>query len=427
MSIAYLVNQYPQTSQSFIRREIEALESQGRAVARYTVRGVDQPLVDAGDRAERDRTRVVLGVGGRGLAGAMLREAFTRPAAFARALRLAVRLGRPSDRGVAVHLVYLAEACVLRGWLASAGVAHVHAHFGTNSTAVAALCRALGGPPFSFTVHGPEEFDSPRALGLGEKVRRSAFVVAISEFTRSQVYRWADHADWSKVHVVRCGLDPSYLDGSGPVPPTATNRLACVGRLAEQKGPLLLVEAAGRLRDRGVDFELVLVGDGPMRGEVERLIARLGLGDRVRLAGWMSKAEVRDVLIGSRAMVLPSFAEGLPVVLMEALALGRPVITTYVAGIPELVEPGGSGWLVPPGSVDDLVDAMASALAASPADLERMGRAGAARVAARHDAATEAAKLARLFDGGHDAPAVPMTPRPAPAALAPPVAAAGPA
>jgi len=399
LKIAYLVNQYPQTSQSFIRREIEALEARGRPVLRYTLRAVDQPLVDAGDRAERDRTRAVLGVGGGGLALALAREAAGRPSAFARALRLAVGLGRPSERGVGVHLIYLAEACVLRRWLAEAGVGHVHAHFGTNSTAVAALCRALGGPPFSFTVHGPEEFDSPRALGLGTKVRLASFVAAISEFTRSQVYRWADHADWPKVHVVRCGLDPSYLDGPGPEPPSATDRLACVGRLAEQKGPLLLVEAAGRLRDRGVEFRLTLVGDGPMRGEVERLIGRLGLGDRVRLAGWMSKAEVRRELIDSRAMVLPSFAEGLPVVLMEALALGRPVITTYVAGIPELVVPGESGWLVPPGSVDDLAEAMASALAASPSELARMGRIGSARVAARHDAAAEALKLAALIDG----------------------------
>jgi len=411
LSIAYLVNQYPQTSQSFIRREIEALEAQGRPVLRYTLRAVDQPLVDEGDRAERDRTRVVLGVGAVGLTLALAREAIRSPSAFAAALKLARELGRPSERGAGVHLIYLAEACVLRRWLSEAGVGHVHAHFGTNSTAVAALCRALGGPPFSFTVHGPEEFDSPKALSLGVKVRLASFVAAISEFTRSQVYRWADHVDWPRVHVVRCGLDPSYLDGRGPEPPSSSRRLVCIGRLAEQKGQLLLVEAAGKLRDRGEDFELILVGDGPMRGEVEGLIGRLGLGDRVRLAGWMSKAEVRRELVGCRAMVLPSFAEGLPVVLMEALALGRPVITTYVAGIPELVVPGESGWLVPPGSVDDLVGAMSSALAAPTSELERMGRIGSARVAERHDAAAEARKLAGLIDGRPGPPPAVVAPR----------------
>jgi glycosyltransferase involved in cell wall biosynthesis len=397
LRIAYLVNQYPQTSQSFIRREIEALEAGGTEVLRYTIRPVDQPLVDAGDEAERQKTRAVLKVGAVGLAMGLIRMALTHPKAFFDAFMLTIQFGRPSERGLLVHLIYLAEACVLTGWLKSSEVTHLHAHFGTNSTTIAALCRALGGPPFSFTVHGPEEFDSPRALGLGEKIRRASFVLGISEFTRSQLYRWADHADWTKIHVVHCGLDPSYLDGSGPVAPTSSRTLLCIGRLVEQKGPLLLVEAAGKLRDRGVDFSLVLVGDGPMRGEVERLIDRLKLMDRVRLAGWLSKAAVRQALIESRAMVLPSFAEGLPVVIMEALAIGRPVITTYVAGIPELVVPGESGWLVPAGSVDDLVEALAQAMAATPEELERMGRAGSKKVAARHDAAIEAGKIAGLI------------------------------
>ncbi len=407
MRIAYLINQYPQTSHSFIRREIEALEASGTEVLRYTVRPVKQPLVDPGDEAERQKTRAVLAVGPIGLALGLLKMAVTRPRAFVQASKLAIRFGKPSERGLIVHLIYLAEACVLTGWLEEARVEHVHAHFGTNSTTIAALCRALGGPPFSFTVHGPEEFDSPRALALGEKVRWASFVCGISEFTRSQLYRWADHADWPKVHVVRCGLDPSYLGGQGPIAARESRRLICVGRLVEQKGPLLLVEAAGKLRDRGVDFELILVGDGPMRGEVERLIERLKLGDRVKLAGWMSKAEVRQALIESRAMVLPSFAEGLPVVLMEALALGRPVITTYVAGIPELVTPGETGWLVPAGSLDDLVEAMARAMAASTEELERMGRIGSSRVAARHDARIEAGKIAGLIRGaGQARPAV---------------------
>ncbi len=399
MRIAYLINQYPQTSHSFIRREIEALEASGTEVLRFTIRPVVDPLVDAGDEAERQKTRAVLSVGGPGLALSLLRMALTRPRRFARAAVEAFRFGRRSERGLPIHFIYLAEACVLTGWLDASKVEHVHAHFGTNSTTIATLCRVLGGPPYSFTVHGPDEFDSPRAHWLAEKVRLASFVLAISDFTRSQLYRWADFADWSKIHVVRCGLDPSYLDGSGPLPPGSSRRLLCVGRLAEQKGQLLLVEAAGLLRDRGVDFELVLVGDGPLRGPIERLIDRLRLGDRVRLTGWMSKPEVRQALIESRAMVLPSFAEGLPVVFMEALALGRPVITTNVSGIPELVIPGESGWLVTPGTVDELVEVMAEALAASPEELERMGRVGSARVARRHDATIEAAKISQLIRG----------------------------
>ena len=167
-------------------------------------------------------------------------------------------------------------------------------------------------------------------------------------------------------------MDAAYLaPASAPLPDAP--RLVCVGRLAEQKGQLVLVQAAARLRDQGVPFELVLVGDGPMRAEIERLIARLDLGGHIRIAGWLDGAGVRREILASRALVLPSFAEGLPVVLMEALALGRPVISTYVAGIPELVRPRIDGWLVPPGSVEDLAEALREALAAPASRLERMG------------------------------------------------------
>jgi colanic acid/amylovoran biosynthesis glycosyltransferase len=307
-------------------------------------------------------------------------------------------MGRRSQRGAARHLIYLAEAALLRRRLAACGVQHLHAHFGTNASAVAMLCRLLGGPPYSLTIHGPEEFDAPGPLALGEKIRHAAFAVAISHFTRSQLCRWCAAADWPKIHVVRCGLDEVFLSAAG-TPAPRRPRLVTVGRLAEQKGQLLLVEAAARLRDRGLDFELVIVGDGPMRVELERLINQSDLQGRVRITGFLDNQAVRRELEAARAMVLPSFAEGLPVVLMEAMALGRPVIATHIAGIPELVEPGRSGWLVPAGAVEPLVEAMAEALAADPDELDRMGRAGAARAVRQHDAAAEAGKLAGLIAG----------------------------
>lgn len=395
MRIAYLVNQYPRTSHSFIRREILALEALGDEVLRFSIRRAEEALVSAADREEGARTRVILERGPGRLALAMGAQALRRPAAFARALRLAVRVGWRSERGLARHLAYLGEACVLVGWLRR-GVEHLHAHFGTNPAAVAMLCRELGGPPYSFTVHGPREFDKPEYLGLAEKIGRAAFVVAISNFGRSQLWRWARHRDWHKVKLVRCGLGEDLL-GAPPSAVPAEPRLVCVARLCEQKGHLLLVEAAARMAAEGVEFEIVLVGDGPLRGPVEERLRALGLERRVRLAGWMSAERVRQAILDSRAMLLPSFAEGLPVVLMEALALGRPVITTSIAGIPELVEPGVNGWLVPAGSVEALVGAMRAALEAPPERLQEMGRAGAAIVARRHDAAREARTLSELF------------------------------
>lgn len=171
----------------------------------------------------------------------------------------------------------------------------------------------------------------------------------------------------------------------------------CVGRLSEEKGQLLLIEAAHRLVSEAADLKLVLVGDGHLRGDVEELIEKLELRSHVEITGWASSDQVRREILNSRALVLPSFAEGLPVVIMEALALGRPVISTFVAGIPELVQPGVCGWLVPAGSIDPLVSAMRKALHMPVLQLEEMGRAGAVRVAELHDVRTEAEKLARLF------------------------------
>ena len=396
LRIAYLVNRYPLTSHSFIRREILAVEAHGVEVLRFSLRPPDQELVSEADRQELARTRAVLDAGITGHAAAGVAVALRNPLALARAFAVAVRLGWRSDRGLLRHLVYLAEACVLARWLRREHADHVHAHFGTNSAAVALLCREVGGPSYSFTVHGPEEFDRPELLRLDEKIRRAAFVVAISTFGRAQLYRWSRFEDWSKVHVVRCGLEQALLEAPRSAVPEAP-RLICVARLTEQKGHMLLLEAAETLAGQGLSFEMVLAGDGPLRGAIEDRIARSGLTGRVRVTGWLGAPQVREAILASRAMVLPSFAEGIPVVLMEALALGRPVIATWIAGIPELVEPDASGWLVPAGSPEALVQAMRAALEAPAARLTAMARAGAARVARDHDVRTEAGKLVTLF------------------------------
>ena len=195
---------------------------------------------------------------------------------------------------------------------------------------------------------------------------------------------------------MHCGLEEAFYDGA-PLQPTAAPRLVCVGRLCEAKGQLLLLDAAARLAARGIPFELILAGDGPMRGELEALIRRHGLAHQVRITGWISSADVRREILAARAMVLPSFAEGLPVVIMEAMALRRPVLSTYVAGIPELVRPRETGWLFPAGSIESLAEAMQDCLARSAEELRAMGDAAYRRVLSRHSIDVEAAKLANLF------------------------------
>ena len=397
MTIAYLVNQYPKVSHSFIRREIAGVEVGGITVKRFSIRSCGSELVDEVDKLEQELTKTVLKeIGKVGLLFALIGTAITRPVRFLSALWLMLQVGWHSERGLLRHFAYLAEACVLLRWFEDLGIAHVHSHFGTNSTTVAMLCCALGGPPYSFTVHGPEEFDKAQAIALTEKINRSAFVVAISSFGKSQLYRWCEHEQWSKIHVVHCGVDKLFLN-QPHVPIPDQPRLVCVGRLSEQKGHLLLVEAANRLAAEGLSFKLVFVGDGPLRPEIETLITQYKLQDHIEITGWASNSEVQQQILASRALVLPSFAEGLPVVIMESLALSRPVISTYVAGIPELVEPETCGWLVPSGSVEALTSAMQTALQLPVEKLEQMGQVGAERVAEQHDAAIEASKLAALF------------------------------
>jgi colanic acid/amylovoran biosynthesis glycosyltransferase len=395
--IAYLVNQYPTTSHSFIRREILALEEQGAEVDRYSIRSTDGRYVDAQDAKEAAKTTVLLGNWSR-MMGAVGRIAAKNPARFANAVGMSHRFACQSDRGLVPHAAYLAEACVLLEHLQANRVEHLHAHFGTNSAAVAALCRVLGGPPYSFTVHGPEEFDRAAVLSLGEKISGASFVVAISEYGRSQLYRLVERQHWDKICIVRCGLQKDLLERV-VTPVSGNNRFVCVGRLHEQKGQFILLDAARALKARGLDFRITLVGDGPLRSEMQTRINALGLSEEVRIAGWLTEQQVIGELEESAALVLPSFAEGLPVVIMEAFALGRPVVSTYVAGIPELVEPGVNGWLVPAGSVEALAQCMSDVMATDNRTLSEMGGRGKTAVQVRHDIARSGARLLDLMKG----------------------------
>lgn len=397
LRVAYLVNQYPKVSHSFIRREILALERQGVDVVRIAVRGWDAPLADPADERERSVTHYLLRGG---VFGALLdcaRAAMTRPGRLAAALRQTFVLALNADRPAPFHFVYLVQAARLALWLGEMDVDHLHAHFGTNPAEVALLAHIIGGQPYSFTVHGPDEFDRGVYLHLDAKIAHAKFVAAVNSFTRSQLMRRSRQEDWHRIKVVHCGLDALFAEAKVPDVDPDNRQFVCVGRLCEQKGQLLLVEAFARLIDRYPEARLVLAGDGEMREEIEARIATLGIGARVRITGWISEAQVRDEITAARAMILPSFAESLPVVIMEAMALRRPVISTFVAGIPELVVPAETGWLVAAGSVTAIVGALEACLATDAAGLKEMGDRARARVLERHSADREAQRLLTFF------------------------------
>ena len=394
MRIAYLVNCYPAPSHSFVRREIAGVEAAGLTVLRYSIRPAPSALPDPRDAAERDVTTTVLALGAFALIGAFCVEVITHPLGFLRASGRAVAMARASWGSAWRQLAYLAEAAWLcRDWRGQ-GVDHVHAHFGTNPTAVARLAHAWGGPRYSFTVHGPDEFDAPGAIDLGGKIADGAFVAGISSYGRSQLMRWSAPEDWRKIKVVRCGVDRAFLEPACAPPDNAT--LCCVARLGPQKGLHILIDAVAQVAAEQPDLRVVIVGDGPLRAQLEAQAKTLGVSDHIIFAGVAGGEAVRQHLLDARAFVLPSFAEGLPVVLMEALALRRPVITTWVAGIPELVD-SKVGWLSPAGDVQALARAIRVALDTPAQKLAAMGDAGRKRVCTAHDADANGAQLADLI------------------------------
>ncbi|ETX27781.1 glycosyltransferase [Roseivivax isoporae] len=397
MRLGYLTGEYPRASDTFIQREVAGLRALGHVVETCTVRRTGpEHLVGPEQRSEQAGTFHVLEAARRParLARAHLRW-MRRPGRYLRALALAWRTAPEGWRGALWQAFYFAEAGVLADHLARRGVSHLHNHIAEASCTVAMLASALSGIPYSFTIHGPGIFFAPERWRIDEKAARAAFVACISDYARAQLMCFAAPEHWGRLHVVHCGVTPDIYAG-GPRGRGAD--LLFVGRLARVKGVALLLRAVAALAERVPDLHLTLIGDGPDRAGLEAEARALGIAERCTFLGYRGQAEVAEALGHADLFVLPSFAEGVPVVLMEAMAAGLPVVTTRIAGVPELVEDGVSGLLVAPGDAGRLADALARLLA-DPGERARMGAAGRARVAAEHDAAIEAARLAALFEG----------------------------
>ena len=300
------------------------------------------------------------------------------------------------------QLFYFAEAIALWEHAKRVGSRHLHAHLANVAADICWLAADFGNSAggasnwrWSFTMHGPTELFEVDRFNLGRKVANADLIVCISDFTRSQLMYLSEPDHWAKMKVVHCGAD---LARYPLVPPRRGPGFVvlCVARLAAQKGLEVLLSAVKLVADRGIDIRLTLVGEAPMRPRLGRRAERLGITDRVTLTGAVGQDEMANYYAGADIFCLPSFAEGVPVVLMEAMASGRPVVATRIAGVPELVEDGVSGLLVAPGNADDLARALEH-LAISPPDRERMGAAGRKRVVEDFDAGKCAAQLARLF------------------------------
>ncbi len=397
--IAYLTSCYPAVSHTFIQREILAVRAAGVTVHTLSIRrpAADDPRSQV-DRAELEATYYVLPPRWGRLLAAHARTIITRPLRYVAALGFALAKRPPGLRALLWQLFYFVEAVCVWHELRRRGVRHVHVHFAMACASVAMIANRLGDLTYSMTVHGPAVFYEACHYRLRDKVKRAAMVACISDFCRSQVMSFADPADWHKLQVVHCGVDPTDYTPRPEAPPAEPGRLHLlnVARLSPVKGHDVLLQAIADLRDRDCDVTCTIIGDGPERARLERRSRDLGVDSRVQFTGVVDQDRIQTHYDQADVFVLPSFAEGVPVVLMEAMAKGLPVITTRVMGIPELVDDGVSGLLVPPGRSDRLVEAIRT-LAHDVETRKRMGREGRDRVCREYDVRQSGTQLVDLF------------------------------
>ena len=399
--ILYFAMEYPRATDTFIQREIAGLRHHGVTVESSAVhRPADSHIVGDEQRSERDRTTYVSSAPVdivRAHLGLLIRS----PKRYLRALSLARETSRDGVVGHSKQLQYFAGAGVLAAHMRRQKFDHLHSHFGDVSTSVAMIASVLAGIPFSFTLHGPGVFFEAHTWRLDKKIELASFVSCISWFCRSQAQLLSTESSASKLHIVHCGVDPDrYTDRSQEpslaASPDSGPRLGFVARLDHVKGLTVLLEAVAQVRLDYPGVHLEIAGDGPQRAAFEARAHELGLTDNVTFLGYVSQSAVAELLGRTDVYVLPSFAEGVPVGLMEAQASGLPVVATQVGGVSELVVNGETGFLCAPGDVSGLVERI-STLAGDSSLRRRMGAAGRNRVAAEFSSLGEAARLALLF------------------------------
>lgn len=361
MRIAYITGQYPRATDTFIQREVFALRNRGVEVYTFSVRPTgNEHIVGPEQQMEQSRTYYVLPISPLRLLLTHIWLLIQQPIRYLKTVKLACFTCQPGLRGILYQLFYFAEAGVVAREMQSKKLQHLHNHSPQSSGTVTMLAAAMGGFTFSLTLHGPYVFFEAEKWCLGEKLKRALFTSCISHFARSQGMLYAPLEVWPKLHIVHCGVTPEQFEpvchhGVG-------NRLLYVGRLAATKGLPILLESMTVLQTLFPDLVLTIVGDGSDKLLLQELVEEMELQQSIKFVGYQSQSKVREYMQHTDVLVLPSFAEGIPVVLMEAMAAAVPVVATRIAGIGELVEHGASGYLVPPGDEDSLTKAIENLL-----------------------------------------------------------------
>jgi colanic acid/amylovoran biosynthesis glycosyltransferase len=390
---AYLNSEYPSLSHTFIEREIAGLRRLGFQIQPFSVRPASTSGRLGGTNAAAAAETIVLQSGKVATAAAAARAAFSSPIGVLRALLASQRLSPP---GLSAHLAYVAQGMILARHLHDQRISHVHVHMANNGAGIAMLaCIYAPNLTYSLSIHGSAEFFHVDSWTLAPKVERAKFVRCISHFCRAQIMTWTNVQCWPRLNIVHCGIDPTVY---APRPERSQGplRLLTVGRLHPIKGYNVLLEACGILAAEGLDFHLTMVGDGPLMDHLRTSIAQHGLARHVDLVGPVPQENIQQYFDNADAMVVSSFMEGVPVVLMEAMAKELGIVSTRVGGIAELVEAGTSGILVDAGSARSLADGIRQYIA-DPQLCRQHGKAGRLKVLGEFDVAGTAQGMADLF------------------------------
>lgn len=360
-SMAYIVSQYPALSMVWIIREIQQLRSLGFRINVISVNDAARASVGLTETEleEAAGTYYIKNHGIKGALRAHLKTLKENPKGYLRGWRRSLQLGKLDLRAQIFNLMYFTEALMAGVWMKEKEFTHLHAHLGSQAATIGLFTKEVFGNGFSITVHGPDEFYNAPGQYLTEKVATADFICTISSFARSQLMKLSAYEHWHKIEVSRLGVNPEDFAPRDAGKSADAFEVVCVGRLTPAKGQHILVDAMRLLVEQGRKVRLRLVGDGEDREALERHVDSLGLHEQVVFEGAVNQDRIRDLYAGANAFAIPSFAEGIPVVLMEAMSMEIPCVTTRITGIPELIRDGVDGLLTTPSDVNEFAEAIA--------------------------------------------------------------------
>ena len=397
-ALAYLVSTYPTLSMTFVLREVLALRELGFRLMTASINLPERSaenLTEA-ERGERLRTYYVKSHGPAGAAAAHLRTLASNFSGYWRGFGQVFALAGFDLRRLFLNLMYWTEALMVGQWMRRQGLRHLHVHLASQAASVGLFVRAVFAFGYSITVHGPDEFYDAGRQMLSEKIAAADFLVCISAFAQSQLMKLSPCEHWHKLVVSPLGVDPSVFAPRPQRPAPETFEILCVGRLTPAKGQHILIDAVEQLAREGRRVRLHLVGGGPDEASLRAHAAICAAPECVVFAGAITQDRILQFYAAADVFCLPSFAEGLPVVLMEAMAMEIPVVTTFIAGVPELIRDGVDGLLVAASDTDALATALARLM--DDAGLrQNLGASGRARVLQLYGLRRSVERLAAVF------------------------------